>query len=203
LTSDITCQYLRSVNVYDELNTSIILDALWLSDDVKTAYTDIYMAKNGKGEDRRMPFLRRQLEENQHSISFYVLVPDRIILGDPLSVWSVYLTIDEYNYSPLDIKEVDLDVIYQSFFGRRYNDFKREYLITFDAYDAQDQPLITAESRMMTLVFRSLCKEIKLEWLLAPTGKVVFQYPSDNYPCNVSRKCYESCYRCGSSRACP
>lgn len=188
LLSDIPCQYLRSIIVYDQLNTSGIFDALWLSDDVKTAYTDIYMAKNGKSEERAMAFLRRQLEENRHFITFYILVPYRIVLGDPDSIWSLYLGVDGTLYTPTEIKVVDLDIVYQSFFGKRFNQFKVAYRVKFDAQDADEQLIINTETRRMTLFIRSLCKEISLNWDIASNGKVIFEFDEG---CPVACDCYE------------
>src|SRR5690606_26100571 len=65
--------YIRSVVIYDQLRTVAIFDALWLSDVVRSAYTDAYALKRGKSWEQKQLFLRRQLEENNHFISFYVL----------------------------------------------------------------------------------------------------------------------------------
>src|SRR5438552_14628442 len=65
--------FVRSVVIHDQLMTAAIFDALWLSNEVKTAFTNVSMLKQGKTEDRRMAFRRRQLEENKHFISSYVL----------------------------------------------------------------------------------------------------------------------------------
>src|ERR1700721_538603 len=56
--------YVRSIVLYDEFLAVARFDALWLANEVKTAYANVYSMKYGKNEERHNAFLRRQLEEN-------------------------------------------------------------------------------------------------------------------------------------------
>src|SRR5882672_8334460 len=85
----IPATYVRSIKMYDEFSTSALLDILWLSDQVRTAYTASYVYKRGKDADFGNSFLRRQLEENKHYISFYVLAPHAYYLSEKDSPWSL------------------------------------------------------------------------------------------------------------------
>jgi hypothetical protein len=157
-------QYIRSVTMYDQLTTCARFDALWLSDDVRMNYAHLHALKFGKTEEQKKAFLRRQLEENNHFIIFYVLSLYEHPLGDVNSEWTVFLTIDDKNYSPIEIKIVDLLPEYMYIFGKKYNRFKVPYSIKFDAKDINDQLLITPETKNITLYCRSLKAEVTFVW---------------------------------------
>ena len=67
-------------------------------------------------------------------------------------------------YAPIEIKYVDLNMEYQSFFGKKYNRFKLAYFIKFDGRNINDKPLITPETEKVQLYFRSIVKEATLTW---------------------------------------
>ncbi len=157
-------QYIRSVTSYDQLTTTARFDVLWLSDDVRTNYADLYALKFAKTDEQRKIFLRRQLEENNHFISFYVLSLYDQPLGDTTSDWSLFLTIDDKNYSPIEIKAVELTPEYIHIFGKKYNRFKVPYSVKFDAKDINDTLLITPETKKITLHCRSLKAEVAFVW---------------------------------------
>ena len=118
--SKIPRDYLRSVVAYDQFMTQAVFDAIWLSDAVRTAYVDAFALRTGKSDEQKNMLLRRELEENNHYIGFYVLSLYNIPLGDPLGDWSVYLKIDDAIYQPVEIKYVDLNSEYKTFFGRLF-----------------------------------------------------------------------------------
>jgi len=157
-------KYIRSVISYDELTTRANFDVLWLSDDVRTNYANLYALKFGKTEEQRKIFLRRQLEENNHFISFYVLSLYEHPLGDVNSEWTLFLTIDDKNYSPIEIKTIELAPEYMHIFGKKYNRFKVPYSVKFDAKDINDNFLITPETKNITLYCRSLKAEVTFVW---------------------------------------
>ena len=101
-------QYVRWAHVYDQLETRAIFDAIWLSNDVRTAYAHLYTARQGKSEDHQQAFLRRQLEGNNHFTTFYVLSLYDISLGDSDSAWSIFLDIDGQQSLPIEVKAVDM-----------------------------------------------------------------------------------------------
>lgn len=163
----ITHHYIRSAKVYDQFTTAASFDALWLSDEVRTAYTNTYALKNGKTEMMRKAYLRRQLEENRHFISFYVLT-NNILLGESHNRWAVFLEVDGVTYYPYEIKIIELSPEYQSFFGNRYNRFKTVWLVKFNAKDTADVPIITPATDKIRLHFRSIYKETALVWHIPP-----------------------------------
>lgn len=156
--------YMRSVKVYDQFTIIGSFDVLWLSDAVKTDYAKALMRKQGKEGELRQAFLRRQLEENKHFILFIVLVPYDKKFGDTQSIWSVFLEVDGVRAPPLEVKQTDIDVVYQGFFDNQYSCFKTPYRVKFDALDADDNPLITDATQEVKLIFRSVAKEVDVCW---------------------------------------
>ncbi len=100
--------FVRSVTIYDQLSTRAHFDAIWLSDQVRTAYTDLHSARLAKSEEHKQAFLRRQFEENNYFISFYILSLYEIKLGDPESKWSLFLEVDGKTYHAIELKVVEL-----------------------------------------------------------------------------------------------
>lgn len=164
-------KYIRSITTYDQLTTRARFDVLWLSDEVRKNYTNLFTAKFGKTEEQKKTFLRRQLEENNHFISFYILSLHEYPLGDPNSEWTVFLNIDGKNYAPIEIKTVELSPEYCYIFGKKCNRFKIPYSVKFDAKDINDQPLITDETIAITLYCRSLSAEVPFVWEINKSNK--------------------------------
>lgn len=157
-------KYIRCVTSYDQLTTRARFDVLWLSDDVRINYTNLYALKFGKTEEQKKIFLRRQLEENNHFISFYMLSLHECPLGDTNSEWTVFLNIDDKYYAPIEIKSVELSPEYIYIFGKKYNRFKVPYSVKFDAKDINDEFLITPETKKITLHCRSISSEVTFVW---------------------------------------
>lgn len=162
-------KYIQSVTEYDQFTTAAKFDALWLSNEVRMAYVDLFGLKFGKTEEQKKALLRRQLEENNHFISFYVLSSHDVPLGDAYSTWALFLHINGKNYAPIEIKVIDLSPEYICMFGKKHNRFKVAYSVKFDAKNIDDAPLLDADISVMTLYFRSVKKEVSLEWNLAST----------------------------------
>jgi hypothetical protein len=157
-------KYIRSVTTYDQLTTRARFDALWLSDEVRKNYINLFAAKFGKTDEQKKTFLRRQIEENNHLISFYVLSLHDYPLGDLHSEWTLFLNIDGKNYAPIEIKTVELSPEYIYIFGKKYNRFKVPYSVKFDAKDVNDEPLITESTERITLYCRSISAEVAFVW---------------------------------------
>lgn len=155
--------YLRSKRVYDQLHTVAMFDVLWLSPAVRTVYADMVSNVYGKNEEQHKVFLRRQLEETRHFISFYVISTYGISLGDSRSEWVVTLRINDRYYTPIEFRSVELPLEYKSMFGDRCNRFKMPYLVKFDARDVEDNQLLDNADEI-ALVFRSINKEAVLTW---------------------------------------
>ena len=170
---EVAQQYIQTVIVYDQFTTRAKFDAMWLSDDVRTSYADLHALKYGRSQEQKKKFLRRQLEENKHFISFYVLSLYEVPLGDENSLWSVFLRIGEKHYTPIEIKTVDLSTEYVHLFGKHFNRFKVAYSLKFDAKDIEDMPLIMQDTQQIALYFRSVEKEVSLAWNLQAREKVL------------------------------
>jgi hypothetical protein len=161
---DAAQKYLRSVTMYDQLTTRARFDALWLTDDVRTNYVNLFASKFGKTEEQKKTMLRRQLEENNHFIQFYVLSLFDHPLGDLNSEWTLFLEIDNKIYAPIEVKSVELTPEYVYIFGKKYNRFKVPYSVKFDAKDVNDQSLITLDTVQIILHCRSLKSEVTFTW---------------------------------------
>lgn len=165
---DVSCDTaqdcIKSAIFYDQLTTACHFDVLWLSDKVRELYTDLAISRTGKSLEQKDIVLRRQLEENNHFISFYVLSLYECPLADPYSPWTIFLTINSINYTPIEIKIVDLSPEYTCIFGKKINAFKVAYSVKFDIKNANEELIINENTDKMTLYFRSIKKEASVEW---------------------------------------
>ena len=126
----------RDVTVYDQFETDAIFNTLRLSDDIRKAYVDMNCLRRGKDEQAKQALLRRQLEENKHWLTFYVLADIRdkhsVSLTDKNSLWSTYLELsDGQKVNPISIKGIEFEPEYQAMFAYRFNLFKRCYEVKF------------------------------------------------------------------------
>jgi len=158
--------HIKSRRVYDQFTLVGAFDVLWLADPVRTVYADIYSRKFGKTEEQKRVFLRRQLEENNHFISFYVLSLKEIVLGDKDSKWSVLLKVGDRLFTPSEMKTIEICPGYKEILGKKYNIFKDVYLVYFNAKDIEDNYIIDENVDHMALIFRSMDKEVELFWCI-------------------------------------
>ncbi|MFC1842279.1 hypothetical protein ACFLYU_01340 [Candidatus Dependentiae bacterium] len=165
---EVARSYIKSKRVYNQFTIVGQFDALWLSDEARKNYANIYCCRHGKTQEQAHVFLRRQLEENNHFVAFYVLSLSDIILGDKDSVWSVSLEVGDGSFKPVKIKTIELSPEYIDIFGKKYNKFKDVYLIYFNAKDVEDKYIISDTTDPITLLFRSVDKEVELVWNLRP-----------------------------------
>ncbi len=159
---------MKRVAVYDQFHTDAIFDALWLSDPVRKAYVDINFQKRGKDEQAKQALLARQLEENKHWITFYVLADVRhkthVSLTDKNSYWSLFLKLsDGQKVMPISVKEVDLEPEYQALFSYRFNGFKRSYAVRFPTSDLSGKQYLNEDNKF-ELVFSSPKRESFATW---------------------------------------
>lgn len=164
---EVAMRYVKSQTVYNQFETLAVFDALWLSDEVRKAYVDVYCNKHGlTQEGAKDSMLKRNLEENNHWITFYVLadIRDRThpTLSDKDSAWSLYATHGDISVEPESIKEVELECEYQLFFGRgRFVPAKAAYIVKFPATEfLKNQSPVTD----VTLVVGSVHKKIQFAW---------------------------------------
>ena len=156
--------YIQSLTLYDQFTTVAQFDVLWLSDAVRTEFVQTHAHSLGKTQEQTDMLLQRQIDENNHFITFFVLTPYDMVLGQPNAEWMLFLEIQQTTFVPIEIKTIELSPIYQFYLGKKYNRFKNVYQVKFDARNAQDAPIITAETEHIALHFRSTQKEGMVCW---------------------------------------
>lgn len=178
---EVAMRYVKSQTVYNQFETLAVFDALWLSDEVRKAYVDIYSNKHGLTQGAKDSMLKRNLEENNHWVTFYVLadVRDRThpTLSDKDSAWSLYATHGAVSVEPETIKEVELECEYQMFFGRgRFVPSKAAYIVKFPATEflKQQSPLTDVK-----LIIGSVLKKAEFVWDKECMGKTNQKVLSD------------------------
>ena len=164
--------HIVSSRIYDQFELVGSFDSLWLTDEVREAYADLYVLKRGRTEVEKKIFLRRQLEENNHFISFYMLSVADIVIGDKDSVWTVLLRIGDYNFMPTEFRSIELSSEYKSIFGKKFNRFKNAYIVRFNAKDIEDRSIIQPDTDTISLVFRTINKEAVQSWQIDKQGVV-------------------------------
>lgn len=165
----IAANYQRTATVYDEFQTKGVFNALWLSDELRTAYVDVYCDKRGLSCDEKEEMLKRQLEENKHWVSFYVLADIRsrtnASLSDENAMWTLYAKLGEYEtIVPESIKEIDVEPEFQLFFGKTFNLFKAAYLVKFPITSVTADKLARCNITLVRLIVKSVYKECTLTW---------------------------------------
>lgn len=156
--------YVRSVSVYDQFETRGMFDGLLLADPVRKAYVNLCMLKHGKTEEQKNVFLRRQLEENNYFITFYILSLYEKPLNGADTDWSLFLEIDGEIFAPIEIKAVELGPEFSLFFGKQFSRFKVPYVVKFNARDIDNNLLISNKTKTIALYFRSVNKQVSLVW---------------------------------------
>lgn len=159
-------EYLKSIRLYDQFTTVALFDALWLSDEIKTEYADMYVKIHGRSEDVRNTFLRRQLKANSNELSFYVLSLNDVSLNVKPVQWLLHLEIDGEKYLPSSVKSVELVPEYILFFGKHLTKHKRVYEVKFDNKNPDGNDILTDQSKKMSLVFSGPHLHSSMDWLL-------------------------------------
>lgn len=169
--------YIRSVKMYDQLSTLGIFDVMWLSDDVRTVYADLESSRRGKTNERKEVFLRRQLEENDYFISFYLLSAPAKKSGfahaGEQGYWSLFLTLGDEVYYPSEIKKVDLAPEYELMFGKRANRFKTAYLVKFNARSLDDEDIFRPDVHTLELHINGVDRGAALQWHFNDDGDMI------------------------------
>lgn len=173
---EVACDYLRTLHIYDQFTTLGHFDVLWVSNEVRTIYSKLYAKRHCYEAEKYKVFLRRQLEENNHYITFYVLgnTPHSrgTLLSDEETAWSVCLAINSTTILPCEVKTVELRPEYKHLFGKAYRQFKTPYSITFEAHDIEGRSLVPAGGQSMKLYFNTIGKTACVEWDLSASGSV-------------------------------
>lgn len=157
--------YVRSITVYDQFTTVAMFDALWLAPRVREDYIQRSSYRLFKSDEQRQAAELRQQQELTHFIDFYVLSIYTIRL-DQSPLWGIALVVDGARYLPVEIKQVTLEPEYAYFFGKALTHFKTPYLVRFAAKTSDNSPVITNNSRVLSLEFHSVDRDTALVWHL-------------------------------------
>lgn len=170
-------QYRRTEHVYDQFDTLGHFTALWLSDEVRQVYSQVYACKYCFNEQQYRQLQQEQFAENSNYISFYVLTAmpscNNSLLSDEDPEWSVCLSLGGRLYSPLEIAEVQLPPEYMLFFGKTYTRFKSSFLVKFSANDESGESLLKLGICHIDLVFSRPDRKVYLTWCLDAHGRVI------------------------------
>ena len=164
--------YIKHRIIYHHFHTQAIFDAFWLSDEIKTIYSDIHARMYGKSDDSRNTFLRRQLKANSHFVSFYVLASKDVALGSKGCKWNMYLEINDKKYAPAEIKIIELSPEYEMLFGKFFNPYKRSFEVKFDRKDPDGNDIFPAETKKILLSFQSPDYYTSAHWDVGTTDDV-------------------------------
>jgi len=154
----------QSKTVYNQLSTEGMFDVLWLNDEARTLYADMNSARLGKTPEQYKMFLRRQLEENNHYITFYVLSLNRVPLKDSDTQWTIQLEAGGNQYAPIEIKQIELAPEYEYIFGEKLTPFKTPYQVKFGALNADDQPILHEGVKDIALHFSTIDRGTTFNW---------------------------------------
>lgn len=169
--------YIKAARVYDQFTTLALFDALLLHPDVVEAYVCAHAAKYSLTDQQYHTLLEKQQEEHEPYISFYLLAtiygPNGTMLTDANPIWVVQLKIGETYYNPAKIRLVELPHEYRYFFGKRWNIFKKNYMVQFDAYDSNNNPIITPFVREVELVFKRVGHGTSMVWCFDLQQKII------------------------------
>jgi len=177
--------YTQSIRLYDEFQMIAMFDALWLSDDIRTLYATHYSRVRGNTLEATTEAIRRQLQTNEATVSFYVLS----LRADPLHItnpsWIVYLDIDGRRYQPQEIKFIELLPYYVALFGKLYSNHKQACEIKFSRFDQEGADIL--KGKIMTMRFSNQRYYGSVSWDL--TAKVAPQdFSLDEKKCSYGCK---------------
>ena len=165
---DVAVAYRRSVTIYDQFKTQAIFDGLWLSDTVRSTYVDMHASKRGIQGDGKEELLKRQLEENNHWLSFILLadIRDKLFasMSEPASTWTAHAVVDNVKLVAESVKEFDMDPEFQLLFGKTWNPFKTAYMVKFPLESVLAHKIASGEHKEVKLVISSMYKEAELVW---------------------------------------
>ena len=147
--------YMRSSHVYDIFDTVAFFDVLWVSDEVRTVYSEIHNGTQGKTDEASQLFLRRQLVANEHFVSFYVITGYDLALDAKPPVWNMYMRVDGQNYQPFEVKVAELSPEYKLFFKKQWSAHKAAYEVKFERKKADGTDILSDQINDFELFFSS------------------------------------------------
>lgn len=152
-------KYVRSVFVYNQIDSEVRFSALWLSDTVLQAYAQLKSRRYGMCNYDQI--LYEEYKKYTGKIAFYALSLRSFPLGKSDSVWVTFLTVGGMVVPPLNIKKIELTSEYKLLFGKHLTSFRVAYLVTFDSSSVAHWAY---KNMKITMHFRSINKEALLVW---------------------------------------
>lgn len=174
-------QYLRSEHVYEQFSPLAHFNIIWLSNEVRAAYVQIYAQKHCLTQQKYQNLLQNELTLNQQCISFYILAAittrfaeESLISKNP--EWSISLFVNDHYYKPVEIAKLEnLPPEYVIFYGKAFTRFKTPYLVKFNMKDPDGVSLINQNTKSLMLLFSTYDRKICLTWCLDRNGSVIYQ----------------------------
>lgn len=176
--------YVKSTIAYQQFSTLANFDVMFLTDYVRLLYVDYYKRSRGLSREQESLMRQRMLNENQYYISFYVAaaqpenhyesnkslfsgeyqkLPE--ILGEKDASWSVKLRVGGKDHPADIVKVVDLPTEYKHFFGNAYSQFKKIYLVRFNARTDSGNCILSPNTKHnISLIFTSSIHETDVQW---------------------------------------
>lgn len=159
---------LKTVKVYDELQTIALFDFMRYSDEMALASANIKSDRKGVGKNTRRQILLHNLAANQAEFKFLVQADVRQSVQRSLdkknSPWTFWLeTVDGKKTRPTSIKKISHTDITKQFFGDQFSRLKQLYQIIFPL-SGNDLEQARIRRGPVRLICRSSQKKCKVSW---------------------------------------
>lgn len=183
--------FIKTAVIYDQFISIADFSALLLTDEARMIYLDYFFHRTFKTEEEQLIARQRLLTENDFYVTFYVVGYQQPVLytsgralfsgeyqaqgsmlGGADAVWRTSMLVDGKEYTPAEIRLVELPVEYRHFFGVNWSQFKFAYKIRFDRRDENNKEILTSGKHHVSLKFSSTIYDVKLEWIDVP-----YRYP--------------------------
>jgi len=168
---EVVKENLRSVRVYDEWQTSAMFDVLWMSDQTRCAYADLYSIRRGFDAAAREQKIQEELAKNNETITFYILAdvrdPFHPDLGDDTPAWTIHLDVHGNKVLPQNVDDAEngeeLEPEILTLFGHRYRKpkFKKPYIVKFSVGTIKSH--IDAK-KPFKMIISSVTRQCELGW---------------------------------------
>jgi hypothetical protein len=160
----------KKAEIYSGLDTVLLASATYQNWPLRQAYVEKYVTDHRLTQAEKQKLLEEQKKEQAQGYEFIVATFTDNKRWDGIdredSIWSVYLVNDEgLRVKPLYIKRQKPVSIYISEYYPYFSPWKKVYKILFPAsVPDQTTPLITEQTKTITLEFASTMGKLALNW---------------------------------------
>ncbi len=160
----------QTKSIYDQLTTVATFDVLRMDKPLYELVSDMWSYRKGANKATHDQFLKKHLSADKSKLTFYVLSNIREkrynMLTDKHCPWAISLESPKgESHIPHELKRVELEPEIKAIFGKKMNQYKTVYVVTFDRLSDDGQQLIYP-TQPMTLWFRSHEFEQPFTWSL-------------------------------------